>query len=99
MTLTKDGGRKPGVLATRIAELTRLIVADVPPPDLIKQGESATPFYADMRIIAPIIVFSIIGLLVSAALTFLCMRHSKHLLLILKSLETVSFIYLKFPES
>lgn len=50
--------------------------SDIPPPDLIQQGNDETPFYADFKIVIPLIVL-VIGIIVTAIGAVLCLRHRK----------------------
>lgn len=59
-----------------------LSIADIPPPNLMKQGSDNVPFYADVRVILPLII-CILLLLASGATAAVCLRHRKKILLLL----------------
>lgn len=62
-----------------LSALLLIAFSDVPPPDLIKQGSISAPFYSDVRVIVPVVVF-ILGLVVSGAIAVVCMKHRKYTL-------------------
>ncbi|CAH1111488.1 unnamed protein product [Psylliodes chrysocephalus] len=47
---------------------------DVPPPDLMKQGNEDSPFYSDLKVLIPLIVL-FIAIIVSVAGALLCMKR------------------------
>lgn len=56
--------------------LIPFLFIDVPPPNLMKQGNDNSPFYSDLRVVIPLavlivaIIFTIVGAIV-------CMRRRK----------------------
>lgn len=76
MTLTKDGGTLHTVLLKCFRPQITRFLSDIPPPNLMKQGSDGTPFYADVRVIVPLIVIILI-LLGSGATAVVCLRHRK----------------------
>ncbi|XP_022918386.1 cell adhesion molecule Dscam2 isoform X1 [Onthophagus taurus] len=50
---------------------------DVPPPDLMKQGNDTLPFYTDFKIILPLVVVAVI-LLISGATVIACWRNRQN---------------------
>ncbi|XP_057660096.1 cell adhesion molecule Dscam2 isoform X2 [Diorhabda carinulata] len=47
---------------------------DVPPPDLMKQGDDDYPFYSDLKVIIPLVIL-LIAIIISAIGALLCMKR------------------------
>lgn len=71
-------------------------IADIPPPNLMKQGNGATPFYVNIKIIIPLVVF-LVGLFISVGLSIICLKRSKLLLIVM--ITTSLYFYLGQNEA
>ncbi|XP_072391711.1 cell adhesion molecule Dscam2 isoform X1 [Diabrotica undecimpunctata] len=47
---------------------------DVPPPDLMKQGDDDSPFYSDLKVVIPLVVL-FVAIIISAIGALICMKR------------------------
>lgn len=76
ITLTKDGGKYTCSVFSN-TQTNNSLFSDVPPPDLMKQGDDGGPLYTDIKIVLPLTIIVLI-LLSSGTSTVVCLRSSMY---------------------
>ncbi|XP_017775727.1 PREDICTED: Down syndrome cell adhesion molecule-like protein Dscam2 [Nicrophorus vespilloides] len=66
-----------GFSTEEFAFMTLTKEGEVPPPDLMQQGSSGNPFYADVKILLPVIILAVL-LLASGATAIICLKHRRN---------------------
>lgn len=76
---------------SRVVGYKMFVCAELPPPELVRRGQLARPFYTDFRVLLPLLVATL-GLLGAASAFILCRKTREYLSLSLSSSDLCSSI-------